>query len=297
MKKCKIFILTLTLLLAFPLQAKATEMQEPTTEESKVISNYYELDSDYDEVNDTIDYYNQLIKGLSIDLQDKKITQEEFDKRLKEIDEEKKNTVTSLESQIQESEDEKNADTVSGSDTGLNRIIVTDDNGNAITDYTNVDFSNMPNKRSITFKCQMEDGTTPDDKLSISITGNALNLKYTTTVTLDKSNNYTAVMEVPNDTYSFTYDCTKTNDSVTYDDGFIDASANPTQILYVYGSKSIVSNNTEITQIEGSEYVEPKQEKQTNYTTVFKIVGGVVLVVAVIGFVLFAIKKKKDNEF
>lgn len=176
-----------------------------------------------------------------------------------------------------------------------------DKDGNAIIDYTNIDFSNMSNKRTITVQGILQEGTATSNDFYVKVNVAARNLIYEPEPTiLDQSNNYTAKIDVPNDKYLIYFSNSATNDIVyiAADGNTIDARMNPKITFDIIGAIKIDSNVNEITMIESNQYTEVVDEDNSEINVMLIVVIALSVIAAIaVGFGIYhIIKIKKENE-
>lgn len=176
-----------------------------------------------------------------------------------------------------------------------------DKDGNPIIDYTNIDFSEMPNKRTITVQGILEEGTATSGDFYVKVSVAARNLFYEPEPTiLDKSNNYTAKIDVPNDKYLIYFTNSATNDLVYIEENgnIINARMNPKITFDIIGAIKIDSNANEIVMIEGNEYVEVEEDASVNINVqlIILIAIVVIVIVAIVLAILYIFKVKRQNE-
>lgn len=292
LQKFNIFVLLSCLVfLCNPIQSLAADLYIDETSEY-----FQELlkDTSY---NETYQRYLEQINTYNTMLNEGTISQEEFEAEKDRVTTETNELLQAMEQDYLSKKDSEqdNVEVVKNDGVFSDTTVQFDENGEIIKDYTNVDFSNMENKRTVTFKPVIQDKTAPTSGLYIKFYLYAQNLEYETSVLLDESNDYTATVEVPNDRYLIAFEQSNSPDFVKYESGVIDVRDNPEETFYIRGGTQIDSNEGEVVQIEGEDFVEEKKET-INYKLIFIIAGIVILVSAIGAGTYFAIKIKKENE-
>lgn len=259
----------------------ATEIESSSTEEYNS-----------PEAKEIEEKYNNLMFKLSEKLFNGEITQEDYDAKMEFY---QTNKYIEMDKAEEAWLEEQYIASLPEVDYTINHKDVYDENGEKITDFTDVDINTISSKKTLTFKGILEQGTKTTPGFTIKVQVAAENLIFTDVNVLDESNDYTCEILVPNDTYIITLTSPSTGDVVIFDEHYIDASDEPTLNVYIVGATKIITSENDIISIEGGEIVETPQEKDNGFA-IFQIVFGVLFGIGIIGLAIYAVKKKKELE-
>lgn len=294
LKSIKILSFTLVMFLIFSINSFASEI-DPTSE-------YFQELMQNEDYRDVYNTYEEMINYLNEEYQSGGYTEEEYNFELNNLITSRNDMLNSIEQEIlrqkQNDEEERKAAEFEQVEGFADQIGVTDQEGKTIKDYTNIDFSNFPNKRVLTIKGNLADGTTTKSDFYVKVNVSARNVIYDTSAIMDKSNDYTVSIPVPNDVYYVYYEFPETEDFVDCEEELIDARLNPLIEYSIIGAIRIDSNMGELILIEGEEYVEEVEiEENTINWKLITIIGvSVILIGGLTTGIVIVIKKKKENE-
>lgn len=282
MKKIIKTLLILTIVFCYSIPVFATE----TTEQQNT-SKY-----NSPKAQEVVKHYDELISKLTTSLFYGEITQEEYDETVELYRQEQEEYANNYEEQWLE---EKYLESLPEVDYTVNHKDVYDDEGNKIIDFTDIDINKISSKKVLTFNGVIEPGTKPIDGFSIKVQVSAETLIFTEIAILDETNNYNCQILVPNDTYTVQLTPISSDDTVIFNDNYIDASNEPTLNVYIVGATKIIDGENEINLIEGEDYIEKEPQQQNNMKQ-FKIISIILIVIGLIALVIYAIRKKKELE-
>lgn len=261
----------------------ATELEQTQVED-------YQYQSE--EAKRLKEVYEKLISELYDEYFEGNITQEEFESTLEQYETSQKKDMDKAEEKWLK---EQHMATLPEVDYTIDHKDVYDEDGNKITDFTNVNIEEISSKKTITFEGILEPGTKVSDNYAIHVQVSAENFIFTQVNTLEKSNNYKCEILVPNDTYVVTLTSNSTEDTIIFEDNYITAEDNPVLKVYIVGATRIITNEDDIISIEGGEYIEENPVEKNN-VNMFKLIFGIFFGAGIIGLVIYAIKKKKELE-
>lgn len=291
--KIKFYIIIFLMFFFLPLKVHASEL-DTSSEYFAELMKDEDYSAIYNSSQEEIEYITKMYE-------DGAYTEEEYNKEIEKIITERDKMLSSCEQSIlkekerqQKNEEANKTEKVEGF---ADQFDFYDENGNKIKDYTNVDFSNFPNKRIITVEGILEEGTATKSNFYIQVNVSARNVIYETSAILDETNNYTVTIPVPNDVYYVYYNTSATEDKVGCEDQLLDVRLNPTITIPITGAIKIDSNEGELMLIEGEEYVETIEEKAPfNWSLIIITIVITIILISIIIGIVFIIKIKEKNK-